>query len=274
MATAALSAVLAPTRPVTDDAPAGGQGAFVRFQHGDVYWSQATGSQLVRGDILATWLATGGATGGLGFPTTSDARTPDGRGYFVRFQGGDVYWSPTTGVPYVVDDIKQVWGATGGAGGYLSFPTTSDTLVPGRDTYVRFQGGDVYGSPTTGTQIVRGEILKAWLAAGGATGSLGFPTKSDAPTADGRGYVVRFQGGDVYWSSTTGAPVRPRCDGEELLAAGRQLLGARLPDAVELRRHRRHAHRLRARPVDLERGDRGCLGVAVTTRDPGPALLQ
>ena len=72
-------AVLGP--PLTDDAQTpGGRGAFVRFQHGDVYWSPATGSQLVRGDILAAWLATGGATGGLGLPTTNDAPTPGGGG--------------------------------------------------------------------------------------------------------------------------------------------------------------------------------------------------
>jgi uncharacterized protein with LGFP repeats len=199
-------AVLGP--PVSDDAPTpGGRGAFVRFQHGDVYWSPATGSQLVRGDILAAWLATGGATGGLGFPTTSDAPTPGGGGYFVRFERGDVYWSQATGARTVLGSIRDTWLATGGSGGYLGFPTTSDTPVPGKGAYVRFQGGDVYWSPTTGTQIVRGEILNAWLATGGATGYLGFPTTSDAATADGRGYFVRFQGGDVYWSAATGTRI-------------------------------------------------------------------
>ena len=194
--------------PVSDDAPTpGGRGAFVRFQHGDVYWSPATGSQLVRGDILAAWLAAGGATGGLGFPTTSDAPTPGGGGYFVRFERGDVYWSQATGARTVLGSIRDTWLATGGSGGYLGFPTTSDTPVPGKGAYVRFQGGDVYWSPTTGTQIVRGEILNAWLATGGATGYLGFPTTSDAATADGRGYFVRFQGGDVYWSAATGTQV-------------------------------------------------------------------
>ena len=80
--------------PITDDAPAGGQGAFVRFQHGDVYWSQATGSQLVRGNILATWLATGGATGGLGFPTRSSyAVTGSMR---TDFERGRMTWNAKT----------------------------------------------------------------------------------------------------------------------------------------------------------------------------------
>ena len=192
--------------PTTSDTPAG-TGAYVRFQGGEVLWSPTTGTRIVRGDILDAYRAAGGPTGGLGFPTTSDAPTPEGRGYFVRFQRGDVYWSQATGARTVLGSIRDTWLATGGPGGYLGFPTTSDTPVPGKGAYVRFQGGDVYWSPTTGTQIVRGEILNAWLAAGGATGYLGFPTTSDAATTDGRGYFVRFQGGDVYWSAATGARI-------------------------------------------------------------------
>ena len=192
--------------PTTSDTPPG-TGAFVRFQGGEVLWSPTTGTRIVRGNILDAYRAAGGPTGGLGFPTTSDAPTPDGRGYFVRFQRGDIYWSQATGARTVLGSIRDTWLATGGSGGYLGFPTTSDTPVPGKGAYVRFQGGDVYWSPTTGTQIVRGEILNAWLATGGATGYLGFPTTSDAATADGRGYFVRFQGGDVYWSAATGTRI-------------------------------------------------------------------
>jgi uncharacterized protein with LGFP repeats len=211
-------AVLGP--PLSDDAPTpGGQGAFVRFQHGDVYWSPATGSQLVRGDILAAWLATGGATGGLGFPTTSDAPTAGGGGYFVRFQRGDVYWSQPTGARVVVGSIRDTWLAAGGPTGFLGFPTTSDTPA-GTGAHVRFQGGEVLWSPTTGTRIVRGNILDAYRAAGGPTGSLGFPTTSDAPTPGGGGYFVRFQHGDVYWSQATGARIVLGSIRDTWLAAG------------------------------------------------------
>ncbi|WP_346619993.1 N-acetylmuramoyl-L-alanine amidase [Blastococcus montanus] len=195
--------------PTTSDAwTSDGRGAFVRFQGGDVYWSPPTGTQVVRGGILDTWLETGGAPGPLGFPTTSDAATADGRGFFVRFQGGDVYWSPPTGVQVVRGGILDTWLKAGGSAGSLGFPTTSDAWTSdGRGAFVRFQGGDVYWSPPTGVQVVRGGILDTWLKAGGSSGSLGFPTTSDARTADGRGFFVRFQGGDVYWSPPTGVQV-------------------------------------------------------------------
>ncbi|MGY1813428.1 N-acetylmuramoyl-L-alanine amidase [Blastococcus sp. SYSU D00820] len=195
--------------PATSDAATpDGRGYFVDFQGGSIYWSPATGTQVVRGGILATWRSAGGTSGPLGFPTTSDAWTADGRGAFVRFQGGDVYWSPSTGTQVVRGSILSTWLDGGGATGPLGFPTTSDAwTADGRGAFVRFQGGDVYWSPSTGTQVVRGGILATWLTGGGATGPLGFPTSSDARTADGRGYVVDFQGGSIYWSPATGTQV-------------------------------------------------------------------
>ncbi|MDP9428850.1 MAG: hypothetical protein M3Q47_08240, partial [Actinomycetota bacterium] len=75
----------------------------------------------------------------------------------------------------VVGSIRDTWLAAGGTSGFFGFPTTSDTPA-GKGAFVRFQGGDVYWSPTTGTRIVRGNILDAYLAAGGPTGWLGYPT--------------------------------------------------------------------------------------------------
>ncbi len=193
--------------PVTDDAPTGdGRGWVVDFQHGSIPWSPATGAQVVRGDILTEYRRTGASGGPLGFPTSSDARTPDGRGYVVHFQGGDVWWSPATGARTVAGQILGKWLATGGTSGSLGFPTTSDAPTPdGRGFVVRFQGGDVWWSGTTGPQVVAGDILTEYRRTGASGGPLGFPTSSDARTPDGRGYVVHFQGGGIWWSPATGA---------------------------------------------------------------------
>jgi uncharacterized protein with LGFP repeats len=195
--------------PTTSDAhtPDGG-GYFVRFQGGDVYWSPATNAQVVRGAIRDAWLAAGGSGGYLGYPTTSDAVAAGGKGAFVRFQGGDVYWSPSTGTQIVRGAILSTWLAWGGSGGVLGFPTTSDAhTADGGGYFVRFQGGDVYWSPATNAQVVRGGILDAWLATGGSGGPLGYPTRSDAPTPDRVGATVPFQHGQVYWSPATGSRV-------------------------------------------------------------------
>ncbi|MGY1693510.1 N-acetylmuramoyl-L-alanine amidase [Geodermatophilus sp. SYSU D00814] len=217
--------------PTTSDArTTDGRGYVVLFQGGGVWWSPATGAQAVAGDILRTWQATGGTSGPLGFPTTGDARTPDGRGYVVRFQDGDVWWSPATGAQVVRGAILATYRAAGGSSGPLGFPTTSDARSPeGRGYVVHFQGGDVWWSPTTGAQVVAGRILTTWLATGGPSGTLGFPTTSDARTPDGRGYVVRFQGGDVYWSPATDARAVTGALATEYAARGGSTSGLGFP---------------------------------------------
>ncbi len=172
-----------------------------------LYSSPAGGVRLVLGGILERYLAAGGPAV-LGPPVTDDAPVPGGRGAFVRFQNGDVYWSPETGAQLVRGHILEAFRAAGGPAGYLGFPTTTDAWTPdGRAAFVRFEGGEVYWSPVTGTSIVRGHILQAFRAAGGHTGFLGLPTTSDAWTPDGRAAFVRFEGGDVYWAQATGAQV-------------------------------------------------------------------
>jgi uncharacterized protein with LGFP repeats len=152
------------------------------------------------------WLGTGGTAGPLGFPTTSDAPTADGRGFSVQFQGGDVWWSPATGAQVLTGASLAEYRRTGATSGPLGFPVTGAVpTADGRGSVAHFQGGDVWWSPTTGARTVAGPILTTWLATGGPSGPLGFPTTSDARTADGRGFVVRFQGGDVWWSPATGA---------------------------------------------------------------------
>ena len=47
--------------------------------------------------ILAKWRETGGDTGFLGAPQTAESVCPDGRGRYIHFAGGSIYWTPTTG---------------------------------------------------------------------------------------------------------------------------------------------------------------------------------
>ena len=85
----------------------------------------------MRGDILAAYRAAGGPTGYLGFPTSSDARTADGRGYVVRFQGGDIWWSPSTGAQVVSSAMAASYWQRGGSSSTLGFPTRSSYAVTG-----------------------------------------------------------------------------------------------------------------------------------------------
>ncbi|MEZ0494384.1 SpoIID/LytB domain-containing protein [Kineococcus sp. TBRC 1896] len=192
--------------PTTGDTrtPRGG-GYYNHFEGGSVYWSPATGAHAVRGAIRSEW-ARLGWEGGLGFPTTSDAPTPDGRGWFTHFQGGSVYWSPATGAHFTRGAIRDAWARLGWENG-LGFPVTGDTaLAGGRGWFNRFQGGSIYWGPTTGAHAVRGAVYDAWAAQGWENGSLGMPTGDEV--WNGSTLTQTFQGGTLSFSSTTGKVAR------------------------------------------------------------------
>ncbi len=180
---------------------------YSHLEGGDIVWSPGTGAQVVRGEILQRWYATGGSPGGLGLPVTSDAVAPGGKGYVVEFQRGSIYWSPTTGAHDVRGAILARYREFGGPS-VVGFPVgddSEDKRVPGTEIwYSNFQTGDIVWSPGTGAQVVRGAILRHWLSLGSSAGALGLPVSSDAPATGNGGYVVHFQRGSIYWSSATG----------------------------------------------------------------------
>jgi uncharacterized protein with LGFP repeats len=66
--------------PVTSELPAFGDGRHSDFQGGMIYWRPATGAHAVYGRIGEKWLASGGAAGPCGYPTSDEK---DGPGYLV-----------------------------------------------------------------------------------------------------------------------------------------------------------------------------------------------
>ncbi len=162
----------------------------------------------VGGEIGVRYDALGGAAGLLGEPLTGEVRTPNGRGAYVSFQRGGIWWSPQSGAREVHGSILAEWGRTGWENGSLGFPVTDETRTPdGRGAYNVFQGGSVYWSPATGAREVHGMIRDAYAWSGWENGVLGFPVTSEVRTPNGRGAYNVFQGGSIYWSPATGAHV-------------------------------------------------------------------
>lgn len=84
--------------PLTDESLTScGGGRYNHFQHGSIYWTHQTGAHLVRGAIRGLWASLGWECSFLGFPTSDEIRTPDGRGWMNHFQGGTIVWYPETG---------------------------------------------------------------------------------------------------------------------------------------------------------------------------------
>ncbi len=181
-----------------------GWGAYTHYENGSIYWSPWTGAHVVRGAIRGTWSALGWENSWTGYPTTGELPTPNKPGAYNHFQGGSIYWSPTTGAHEVRGAIRDTWSGLGWENSWLGFPTTNELPTPNKPgAYNHFQGGSIYWSPATGAHEVRGAIAQLWSRLGWENSALGFPT-SDEYAIDG-GRRSDFQNGSITWTPSEGA---------------------------------------------------------------------
>ena len=196
-----------------------GGGCFQSFEHGGIYWSQATGAKFVRGEIRQGWGRLGWETGRLGYPTSDEDCGIRG-GCFQRFQGGIMYWSPSTGAHATWGAIGAGYGRLGWETGKLGFPRSREFCgLPNGGCVQRFQGGHVYWTPSTGAHATWGRVDGRFGRLGWERSFLGYPTGPEFCGLRDGGCGQRFQGGMMYWSPGSGAhPMR----GKLLDAYGRQ----------------------------------------------------
>ena len=181
--------------PTTDEQDVPG-GRASTFQAGRVLWSPATGAHGVWGLIGQRYTVLGGPAGPLGLPTT-DEQPAGPAGRVSTFQGGQVAWSAATGAHAVWGLIGQRYAALGGPAGALGLPTADEQPAGAIGRVSVFSNGRVYWSAASGAWALTGPVLVNYLASGGATGPLGYPTGELAPDA---GDVAQqpLTGGRIY----------------------------------------------------------------------------
>ncbi|MFF3063317.1 LGFP repeat-containing protein [Oerskovia sp. NPDC057915] len=163
------------------------------FQGGSVYMSGTYGVHLVPAGLLELYYdSLGGPPGVLGFPRGAHS-SPAG-GLSQPFQNGTVFISGSTGFAYASGWMLDVYQSKGGPAGALGFPTSLGSVNAGGLTQ-SFQGGTVWISGSAGIHTLGAGVQRAYLAAGGPSGSLGFPTGAQT-TTDGA-IVQTFQNGVV-----------------------------------------------------------------------------
>lgn len=149
--------------PTADQAGAPGGGLSQSFQGGDIYWESGKSSAVAVVDpIKARWLATGGASGPLGYPL-SDQRevVQDGSGVVLgssqAFENAAIYNSAATGAWEVTGAVRQAYeqnyGGANAPDGF-GFPLGAPGTSPGGGAFSDFQGGVIVNfqsGPNMGT---------------------------------------------------------------------------------------------------------------------------
>src|SRR5262249_41634720 len=132
-----------------------------------------------------------------------------------NFQGGTIYWLSSAGAHALYGDILAKYNSIGGPAAY-GLPTTTQTFapnIPGR-RMVQFGSGNIYWTSTTGAHTVHGAILAEYKATASQVtydgrnlqAVLGAPTSDEGNVLGVSGARMNsFQGGNIYWSSATGA---------------------------------------------------------------------
>ncbi|MGY1858550.1 LGFP repeat-containing protein, partial [Modestobacter sp. SYSU DS0290] len=210
--------------PTTDEgALPDGRGIAQWFQGGAVYWTAATGAHPITAATLRAWGAGGYEQGPLGYPTSSPAALPDGRGTAQWFQGGAVYASPATGAHALPGPLLRAWTDQGAELGSLGYPVGDPVAVPGGGTQLDFQGGALLlapdglvstvapaaqGSDGTGT-VAPAPVANDPVPATGQTppgsGPAASPAPLPAPPADGTTGATGSGTSDPAPSGDTGA---------------------------------------------------------------------
>lgn len=153
--------------PTNDELPTpDGKGRYNHFSGknspASIYWTPATGAHPVQGLIRAAWQQLGWEAGPVGYPTTNEQVTPDGKGRYNHFTGtgtaaaptASVYWTASVGAVSVRGPIRAAWLARGGPDGRLGFPLREPRAVGTGRTRSDFQGGYVVYDAATGTTTV------------------------------------------------------------------------------------------------------------------------
>ena len=173
-----------------------------------VFYNNWFGSTRSQGPeaIQALYDAQGGPAGPLG-ASTSPLLTvsANGGGYGRAFANGSIYWNKNAGAhSMLAGPVRDRYFASGGETGVLGWPTTNllTVVANGGGTAQAFQEGSIYSSTAGGTRVVPGDILRAYTAIKGETGTLGWPTSEVwSSTSNGGGQGQSFSGGSILKSS-------------------------------------------------------------------------
>ena len=124
----------------------GQDGAGQDFAGGKIFYSPATGANVVSGQVLKKYESVGGPQSDLGFPTSTEAdgglKTGSRVSTFSAKDEPVIFWTPDYGAFIVRGAMNAAWSKLGGAAGSIGPPVADQTENDNVVTQ-RFTGGEI-----------------------------------------------------------------------------------------------------------------------------------
>ncbi|WP_422759325.1 GDSL-type esterase/lipase family protein [Paenarthrobacter sp. C1] len=185
--------------PISAEIPIG-NGAYQRFEHGTIYNSPVWGAHPTsNGDIQARFLSSGGATGELGFPTTS--KRAFAGGWVQGFANADVIWGPGIGAKVIGHGMFQKWAADPGL---LGWAVQDETRPADGKAIQDFERGSLAWTRGVGAHPAQGAIGDRWKESGGKDSPHGNPVTDENGGWRNGGIFQSYEHGWIYFSPATG----------------------------------------------------------------------
>src|SRR3954454_13474025 len=145
----------------------GADGLGQNFAGGKIFYSPATGANVVTGQVLAKYESVGGPQGDLGLPTSSEVdgglATESRMSSFAAKDQPVIFWTPDYGAVIVRGAMNAAWQKLGGASGSLGAPI-ADQTENGEVITQRFSGGVVSWDRSKNTFSTEPSNLASQLA--------------------------------------------------------------------------------------------------------------
>ena len=145
----------------------GQDGAGQDFTGGKIFYSPATGANVVSGQVLKKYESVGGAQSDLGLPTSNETdgglKTGSRVSTFAAEDKPVIFWTPDYGAFIVRGAMNAAWDKLGGAAGSLG-PPVADQAEDGNVVSQRFTGGEISWDKQTNTFSTEPANLAAGLA--------------------------------------------------------------------------------------------------------------
>lgn len=182
------------------DCPSLSTRCWPKYERGSIYWSGATGADIVLGAKDAAYRALGGPDSPIGYPITGEySYTQNGGGSAQVFENGSLFQS-AAGIFPTYGGVKTAYFAKQGAWGDLGWPT-SNVQCDRTSCSQIFEHGAIAVVGGTSEYLTQ-EERDAWVGAGGMSGALGSPTAPLARYAQNGGGNARvFSGGTIFASA-------------------------------------------------------------------------